>query len=154
MNRQTQKIISRRTSPRGSQNAPRSASRIVSQRQRRVGEELRHILAHALRNGEIRDPVLRDASITVTEVRISPDLRNATVYVMPLGGVNAPAVVAALRRGAGFLRGVVTRELALRRAPSLAFELDETFDQADRISALLAQPEVDRDLSPPFRPIR
>jgi ribosome-binding factor A len=98
------------------------------------------------RSGECRDPALREANITVTEVRISPDLRNATVYVMPLGGTNAEEIVGALRHMAAFLRREVSQDLGLRYAPSLAFELDETFDQADRISALLTRSEVQRDL--------
>jgi ribosome-binding factor A len=127
--------------------AGRVASRGAGHRQRRVGEELRHILAEILRNGECRDPALRDASITVTEIRISPDLRSATAYVMPLGGVNGAEIVAALHGCAGFLRGRLARGAALRYAPNLTFSLDETFDQADRIAALLARPEVERDLS-------
>jgi ribosome-binding factor A len=126
----------------------KAGGRGTSQRQRRVAEELRHVLARILASGECRDPALRDANITVTEVRMSPDLRNATAYVMPLGGANALEIVAALTRSAGFLRGQVTRQLALRFAPNLVFELDQTFDQADRIAALLARPEVERDLLP------
>lgn len=126
-----------------------ATGRAVSQRQRRVGEELRHMLAQILRDSDYRDPVLRAASITVTEVRVSPDLRNATVYAMPLAGANAAEILAALRRGAPFLRSLLARELALRYVPKLAFALDETFDQADRISSLLALPEVRRDLQPP-----
>ena len=125
-----------------------AGGRGTSQRQRRVAEELRHVLARILASGECRDPALRDANITVTEVRMSPDLRNAMVYVMPLGGANALEIVTALTRSAGFLRGQVTRQLTLRFAPNLVFELDQTFDQADRIAALLAQPEVERDLLP------
>lgn len=124
----------------------------ASQRQRRVGEELRHVVARILRGGECRDPLLREANITVSEVRVSPDLRNATVYVMPLGGVNAAEVMAALSRSAGFVRGRVSREVTLRFAPNLAFALDETFDQADRITALLARPEVAKDLLPSADP--
>jgi ribosome-binding factor A len=122
--------------------------RPVSQRQHRVGEELRHMVAQILRDGDYRDPVLREASITVSEVRISPDLRNATIYVMPLAGANTAEILAALRRSAPFLRGLVARDLALRYVPSLVFALDETFDQAERISSLLALPEVRRDLQP------
>jgi ribosome-binding factor A len=120
----------------------------ADQRQRRVGEELRHMLARILRDGVCRDPALREASITVSEVRISPDLRNATAYVMPLGGANAADVVAGLKRSTPFLRALVARELPLRYAPSLFFALDDTFERADRISALLARPEVERDLHP------
>jgi ribosome-binding factor A len=128
--------------------AGEAPGRAVSQRQRRVAEELRHLVVQILRDGDYRDPVLREASITVTEVRISPDLRNATIYVMPLAGGNAAEILAALRRSAPFLRGLVGRELALRYTPNLVFALDETFDQADRIAALLALPEVERDLHP------
>lgn len=118
----------------------------TGQRPRRVGEQVRHLLAELLRAGGCRDPALRQASITVTEVRISPDLRNATAYVMPLGGANAAEILAGLKRGTPFLRGHLARELPLRRAPNLSFALDETFERADRISTLLARPEVVRDL--------
>ncbi len=120
----------------------------TSQRQLRVGEELRHALARILRDGEYRDPVLENASITVTEVRMSPDLRNATAFVMPLAGTNATDVVAGLERSASFLKGLVAREVRLRNTPNLVFALDDSFDRADRISALLTRPEVARDLSP------
>ncbi len=123
-----------------------------SQRQRRVGEELRHALAKILRDGECRDPLLREANITVAEVRMSPDLRNASVFVMPLGGAKAAETVAALERSAGFLRGLVARGVNLRRVPSLTFALDVAFDQADRIARLLASPEVGRDLDPQRMP--
>jgi ribosome-binding factor A len=121
-------------------------NRSVDQRRLRVGEELRHALSGILRRGECRDPALRDASIAVTEVRLSPDLRNATVFVMPLGGANATAIVAGLKRSMPFLKRVVAREVVLRYTPDLTFELDLSFDQADRIAALLARPEVERDL--------
>jgi ribosome-binding factor A len=121
----------------------------ASQRRLRVGEELRHALAKLLSEGECRDPALGNAHITVTEVRMSPDLRRATVFVMPLAGMNAPEVVAGLKRSAMFLKGRVAREVALRNAPDLFFALDGSFDQADRIAALLAQPEVSRDLGKP-----
>jgi ribosome-binding factor A len=120
-----------------------------SQRQRRIGEALRHALSAILRDGECRDPALQDASITVTEVQISPDLRNASAFVMPLGGANAAAVMAGLERCAGFLKGRLAREVPLRVAPSLSFTLDPAFDQAARINRLLALPEVARDLGPP-----
>ena len=120
----------------------------TSQRQLRVGEELRHALARILRDGECRDPVLENASITVTEVRMSPDLRNATAFVMPLSGTNATEVVAGLERSATFLKGLVAREVQLRNTPNLVFALDDSFDRADRISALLIRPEVARDLEP------
>jgi ribosome-binding factor A len=119
-----------------------------SQRSLRVGEELRHALAKILRKGESRDPALESASITVTEVRMSPDLRNATAYVMPLAGANATEVIGALKHRAAFLRGLVAREVPLRHTPNLAFALDSSFDQAERIHQLLARPEVVRDLQP------
>jgi ribosome-binding factor A len=124
----------------------RMSKRGAGQRQRRVGEELRHLLAGVLQKGECRDAVLREAAITVTEVRLSPDLRNATAYVIPLGGANGTEVVAAMQRNAGFFRGRMARGAALRHAPNLSFALDQTFDQADRIAALLARPDVERDL--------
>jgi ribosome-binding factor A len=120
----------------------------VSQRRLRVGEELRHALSMILRNSECRDPLLANTSITVTEVRMSPDLRNATAFVMPLAGANAADIMAGLKRSAGFLRGRIAREVPLRNAPNLVFALDDLFDQADRISELLARPEVARDLEP------
>ena len=120
----------------------------TSQRQLRVGEELRHALARILRDGECRDPVLENTSITVTEVRMSPDLRNATAFVMPLAGSNSTEVVAGLERSATFLKGLLAREVQLRNTPNLVFALDDSFDRADRISALLTRPEVARDLKP------
>jgi ribosome-binding factor A len=117
-----------------------------AQRRLRVGEELRHALSGILRRGECRDPALRDASVAVTEVRLGSDLRNATVFVMPLGGANATEIVAGLKRSTAFLKRLVAREVALRYAPNLIFELDLSFDQADRIAVLLAQPAVNRDL--------
>jgi ribosome-binding factor A len=120
--------------------------RSVTQRRLRVGEELRHALSGILRQGECRDPALRDASVAVTEVRLGSDLRNATVFVMPLGGANATEIVAGLKRSTAFLKRQVAREVVLRYTPNLIFELDLSFDQADRITALLARPEVERDL--------
>ena len=120
----------------------------VSQRRLRVGEELRHALSKILREGECRDPVLENTSITVTEVRMSPDLRNATAFVMPLAGANAADTMAGLKRSAAFLKRLVAREVPLRNTPNLFFALDDLFDQADRISELLARPEVARDLEP------
>src|SRR5437588_6932826 len=87
--------------------------RAASQRQLRVGEELRHVLAQLLRPGELRDPALRDANITVTEVRVSPDLKNATAFVMPLAGSNTTEIMVGLKRSAPFLRGRVARTVEL-----------------------------------------
>jgi ribosome-binding factor A len=117
-----------------------------SQRQLRVGEELRHALAQLLRPGELRDPALYDANVTVTEVRLSPDLRNATAFVMPLAGANAADVVAGLRRSAPFLKGRIARAVQLRNVPSLTFALDSAFDSAERIAAVLHSEAVERDL--------
>jgi ribosome-binding factor A len=135
---------------RGRQQSPLAAGgeERTGQRQLRVGEELRHALARILRDGECRDPALEHVSITVTEVRMSPDLRNATAFVMPLAGTNATGVIAALERSATFLKGLVAREVQLRNTPNLVFALDDSFDRADRISALLTRPEVARDLKP------
>ena len=123
-------------------------NREPSQRQLRVGEELRHALSHILQRGELRDPALHDAAVTVTEVRMSPDLKNATAYVMPLGGQHRSEVIAALTRCAGYLRGQLAREVPLRFSPGLAFALDTSFDHASRINELLHRPEVERDLAP------
>src|ERR1700730_18321964 len=123
-----------------------SGPRPAGQRQLRVGEELRHLLAELLRPGELRDPALREANVTVTEVRLSPDLRNATAFVMPLGGANAAENIAGLRRGAPFLENRLARKIELRQMPNIAFALDDAFESATRISALLSSPAVERDL--------
>ena len=117
-----------------------------SQRQLRVGEQLRHLLAEALRAGHVRDPDLRDASITVTEVRVSPDLKNATAFVMPLAGRDLETVIAALGRAAPFFRRELAREAQLRYAPRLTFQPDRSFAEAERINTLLQGARVRRDL--------
>ena len=117
-----------------------------SQRQLRVGEELRHLLAELLERGEMRDPDLRGASITVTAVDVSPDLRNATAFMMPLGGQDAQRLLAAMRRAAPWFRARVGERAGLRHAPEIHFEIDRTFDEADRIGSLLRRPDVARDL--------
>lgn len=119
-----------------------------SQRQLRVGEEMRHALAHIFQRGMLRDPALQDASLTVTEVRVTPDLKHATAFVMPLGGQKSAETVAGLRRGAAYLRMELARAVKLRVAPTLAFELDQSFDHASRLDALLHRPDVARDLAP------
>src|SRR5690348_7494512 len=124
------------------------SARAASQRQLRVGEELRHALAQLLRPGELRDPALREANITVVEVRVSPDLKNATAFVMPLAGEKTDEIMAGLKRCAVFLKGQVARIVELRQVPSIVFALDDAFDNAARIAALLARPEVERDLHP------
>ena len=120
-----------------------------SQRQLRVGEVIRHALASLLERGEARDPQLAGVAITVTEVSVSPDLGNATAYVMPLGGSNAEEVLASLRRAAPFFRRGIGRMVTLKRLPELSFALDSRFDAADRIAELLRTPSVAADLDPP-----
>lgn len=120
-----------------------------SQRQLRVGEEIRHALSDVLERGEVRDPGLGDRPVTVTEVRVSPDLRHATAFVMPLGGADGDdvaKVVGALSRAAPFLRHRVSERVRLRFAPELAFRADETFAEAERIESLLTNPRVARDI--------
>ena len=122
------------------------SARQPSQRQRRVNELLRHALAEVMLRDEIRDDDLKGVSITVTEVEVSPDLRNARVYVVPLGGANQEAVLAALRRHAKFLRGELAQRVTLKYMPALSFELDTKFDTSDRVDALLRSEKVARDL--------
>jgi ribosome-binding factor A len=119
-----------------------------SQRQRRVGEEIRHALVHVLERGHFRDPDLQGVSITVTGVRMSPDLRHATVLVLPFGGGDAAALVKALKRAAGYLRGLLAHEIDLRHMPELVFEADVSFDRAAELDRLLHSPAVARDLAP------
>jgi len=117
-----------------------------SQRQLRVAEEIRHILAGVFLRGEIRDPELADVSITVTEVRISPDLKHATAYVTRLGRSDVAEKLPALRRVAPFLRGQLAHALKLRYAPDLVFQPDTSLDYAAHVDELLHSPEVARDL--------
>jgi len=117
-----------------------------SQRQLRVGEELRHALAAIFERGVLRDPALAGVVLTVSEVRVSPDLRNATAYVMPLGGAHIAEALEGLARSSGFLRRELARVVKLRVAPTIGFALDTSFDHASRIDALLHRPEVERDL--------
>ncbi|NMM44929.1 30S ribosome-binding factor RbfA [Rhodospirillaceae bacterium KN72] len=122
------------------------SDREPSQRQLRVGEQIRHALSRILSRGELRDPILSGTPITVSEVRCSPDLKLATAYIMPLGGQNVDDVVAALKRAGAFLRGQVAKEIRLKYTPGLRFLPDESFEEADRIERLLKTPEVQRDL--------
>ncbi len=116
-------------------------------RQLRVGEELRHGLARIFGRHELSDPALVDVTLTVTEVRMSPDLKHATVFVMPLAGAQAPETLAGLKRGAPYLRGLIAREVPLRFTPTLSFMLDESFDRANRINEILHRPEIQRDVA-------
>lgn len=118
------------------------------QRQLRVGEELRHALAWIIERDELRDAVLSGRAVTVTEVRISPDLRQATVFVMPLGGSAQDTVLAALTRARGFLRRRIADNVKLKYVPELTFRIDRSFEEADRIARMLRQPDVVRDLEP------
>ena len=117
-----------------------------SQRQQRVAELIRHALAEVLQRGDIQDPVLGTHVVTVPEVRMSPDLKLATAYVMPLGGLDEAPVIAALERHRKVLRQEVARRVNLKYAPELRFRRDETFDEAARIDRLLRDERVQRDL--------
>ena len=118
-----------------------------SQRQLRVGEIVRHAIADILSHGSVHDRDLEGHIITVPEVRMSPDLKLATIYVMPLGGRDTGAVIAALERNKKFLRGEVARRVNLKFAPDVRFRVDERFDEAERIEKLLRTPAVQKDLA-------
>lgn len=115
----------------------RNNERPPSQRQLRVGEEIRHALAGIFMRGDLHDPDLVGIPITVTEVRAGSDLKSVTAYVMPLGGGEEAAVLAALRRAAPYLRGQLARQVSLKFTPALRFELDRSFAEAERIDNLL-----------------
>ena len=117
-----------------------------SQRQLRVGELVRHALADMLTRGDVHDPVIEGHLITVPEVRMSPDLRLATIYVMPMGGRDAEAVVAAFERHKKFLRAEIAHRINLKFAPDIRFRIDDRFAEAERIDKLLHSPAVARDL--------
>ncbi|MFQ5958453.1 MAG: 30S ribosome-binding factor RbfA [Alphaproteobacteria bacterium] len=121
--------------------------KVPSQRQLRVGEELRHALAEVLGRGDLRDPGLSGTPVTVTEVRVSPDLRNATAFVVPLGGGDTETVLAALARATPYLRAQVARLVRLKFAPDFAFRADTSFDQASDIDSLLHEPCVAADVA-------
>jgi ribosome-binding factor A len=125
---------------------PLTGSGSPSQRQLRVGEVIRRALSEILARGDVHDPDLARVSVTVAEVRVSPDLRLATAYVMPLGGVNTAEVVRALGRNRAELRRLVTDRIDLRFSPELAFRPDTRFDQMDRTRDILRSPDVRRDL--------
>ncbi|HYK80772.1 MAG TPA: 30S ribosome-binding factor RbfA [Micropepsaceae bacterium] len=126
-----------------------AAQKGPSQRQLRVGELLRHALSDILRQTDIRDPELVGVSVTVTQVKPSPDMRHATVFVEPLGGVNAAGTIAALNRHRGFLRGELGRGIELKFTPELRFVEDTSFAQAERIAQILHSEKVARDLAAP-----
>src|SRR5262249_22115567 len=116
-----------------------------SQRQLRVGEALRHALVDILARGELRDPALASAQVTVTEVRISPDLKAATAFVLPFGGGDAEVLARGLNHAAGYFRKALADAVDLRVAPTIRFEPDRAFGEAERVEALLRSPTVARD---------
>ena len=119
-----------------------------SPRKLRVGELVRHAVAEILSQGGVHDPVLETHLITVPEVRMSPDLKLATVYVMPLGGKDEKLVLDALEQHKRFLRGEIARRVNLKYAPDIRFRIDERFAEAERIEKLLRTPAVQKDLEP------
>ena len=123
--------------------------RAASQRQLRVGEAVRHALSDLLSRRELRDPALVDRSVTVSEVRVSPDMRNATAYVCPLGGGDIEAVLDGLGRAAPHINAQVARMVRLKNAPRLKFVADASFDEAQHIEQVLRAPAVARDLANP-----
>jgi ribosome-binding factor A len=136
----------RTTMPRRHHHRDSGTGHVPSQRQLRVGELVRHAMAEMLTRGEVHDPVIEGHLITVPEVRMTADLRLATIYVMPLGGRDQNDVIAALERNKRYLRGEIARRINLKFAPEIRFRLDERFDEAERIERLLRTPEVQRDL--------
>ena len=127
----------------------RPALRGPSQRQLRAGELVRHALVEILREEDLDDPALAGDPVTITEVRVSPDLRHAVCFIQPLGGENATEVVAAMNRASKFFRGRLGRMIELRATPELKFLHDETFDAADQMSRLFDDPKVRQDLDAP-----
>ncbi|MEO0809078.1 MAG: 30S ribosome-binding factor RbfA [Pseudomonadota bacterium] len=126
--------------------AQRSTGAMPSQRQLRVGELVRHKLSQMLARGEVHDDVLSAHVVSIPEVRMSPDLKIATVYVMPLGGGDVDEVLVALNANRKYIRGEVARAVALKFAPDMRFRADDTFDEAMRIDALLNSPKVRQDI--------
>jgi ribosome-binding factor A len=125
----------------------KSGGGVRGQRQLRVGEIIRHALADVLTRGHLQDPALVGQIVTVPEVRMTPDLKLGTCFVMPLGGREVDAVVAALNRNAKFLRGEVGRNIELKFTPELRFRVDTSFDEGARIDKILRSDEVQRDLA-------
>ena len=119
-----------------------------SQRQLRAGELVRHAVAEILARGDVHDPVIETHLITVPEVRMSGDLRLATIYIMPLGGHDEAKVLEALERNKRYLRGEIAHRVNLKFAPDIRFRIDERFAEAARIETLLRSPSVSRDLDP------
>jgi ribosome-binding factor A len=124
----------------------RETGNLPTQRALRAGELVRHAISEIFARGDVHDPVLEGHLVTVPEVRMSPDLRMATIYVMPLGGKDTEGVLAALERNKKFLRGEIAHRVNLKFAPDIRFMLDERFDEAERIDKLLRTPAVRCDL--------
>lgn len=116
----------------------------------RVGEEIRHILADIFLRGDCRSPELFDVVITITEVRVAPDMKNATAFFMPLAGQNKEKILLALQDSAPEIRYHLSKRIKLRHTPRIRFELDESFEVAQRIETILKSPEVARDLEKPL----
>ncbi len=114
----------------------------------RIGEQVRHAIAEVLARGDLRDDLLTRSIVSVSEVRVSPDLRQATVFVKPLGTTDDQAIVKALAQHAGYLRGEVAKKLATKYTPSLRFRRDDSFDAGAKIDAILRRPHIARDLGP------
>lgn len=123
----------------------------AGQRQLRIAEEIRHVLAGIIADNNLADPDLAGRMVTVTVVKISPDLRNATIFMAPFGGTHEPGeaekVVRALNRAAGYFRGELARQVQMRVSPQLRFKIDDSFDEASRIEALLHDPVVRADIA-------
>jgi len=126
---------------------PHSSGRAPSQRQLRVGEAIRRRLSEALARGEVHDPELNAMSITVGEVRLSPDLRVATAYVLPLGGKDSDEAIAAMVRNKHEFRRLVAKALTLKHAPEIRYQMDDTFDRMDHTRRLFADERVQRDIA-------
>jgi len=124
------------------------SAKAPTQRQLRVAEEIRHLLAEVFARGEFRDPDLADIQITVTEVRIGPDMKRATAFVTRLGRTDIDALLPALRRAAPYFRSQIAKGMRLRHTPDLSFQPDTALDYAMRIDTLMHTPEVARDLGP------
>ena len=136
--------------PPGRATAAHAAARSApgpTQRQLRAGELVRHALVEILREEAFADPVLAEVSVTLTEVRMSPDLRHALCFIVPLGGEQAPEVVAGLNRASRFLRGQLGRAVELKFTPDLKFVRDDSFDEAERMNRLFDDPKIRRDLA-------
>ena len=118
----------------------------ISHRLLRVNENIRHAVSEIIGRGDLRDPDLDGVSVTVTEVRCSPDLRNATIFIMPLGGLNVQAACDGLNRCSRYIRGQLSSALRLKYMPKLKFILDDSFGEADHIQQLLNSPKVKQDL--------